>query len=157
MEHVVFYPAQDGSPAFRRLENLEEAVRLVEHLRNAGGVGEASVHSLTEVPLSFRAYYRVEVPGLTDALPAAPPATETPLEPLAELAPVALAPSPEPFVVDSVDEEQPVPALVPEQPAVEQHEAFELAAVGVGVEDSDGHQAPTGSPFSTDRSLGFFA
>ncbi len=70
MEHVVFFPSPDGAPAFRRVTNLEEAVRLVEHLRNVEGVGEASVHALTEVPLSFRAYYRVEVPGLSDVVPA---------------------------------------------------------------------------------------
>lgn len=63
MEHVVFFAAHDGSPAFRRLESLEEAVRFVEHLRNMEGVEQASVHALTEVPLSFKAYYRVEMPA----------------------------------------------------------------------------------------------
>ena len=66
MEHVVFFPAPDGTPAFRRLADLDEAVRLVEHLRNVEGVSSASVHSLTEVPLAFRAYYRVEVPSVLD-------------------------------------------------------------------------------------------
>ncbi len=70
MEHVVFFPAADGSPAFRRVPTLDEAVRLVEHLRNVEGLSTVSVHALTEVPLSFRAYYRVEVP--TDAVPAQP-------------------------------------------------------------------------------------
>src|SRR5213592_4086554 len=54
MEHVVFFPAHDGSPAFRRVASLEDAVRLVEHLRNSEGVDHVSVHALTEVPLSFR-------------------------------------------------------------------------------------------------------
>ena len=63
MEHVVFFPAHDGSPAFRRVPSLDEAVRLVEHLRNVEGVSEVSCHALTEVPLAFRAYYRVEVPA----------------------------------------------------------------------------------------------
>lgn len=76
MEHVVFFPAQDGSPAFRRVASLEEAVRLVEHLRNVEGVSEVSCHALTEVPLAFRAWYRVEVP-------AAEPATEPAVEPAA--------------------------------------------------------------------------
>ncbi len=62
MEHVVFFPAPDGTPAFRRLSNLDEALRFVEHLRNVENVGEASVHALTEVPLSFKAWYRVEAP-----------------------------------------------------------------------------------------------
>lgn len=63
MEHVVFFPAPDGTPAFRRFAGLEEAVRFVEHLRNVENVSSASVYSLTEVPLSFKAWYRVEIPG----------------------------------------------------------------------------------------------
>jgi hypothetical protein len=62
VEHVVFFPAPDGTPAFRRLAGFEDAVRFVEHLRNVENVSEASVHELNEVPLSFRAWYRVELP-----------------------------------------------------------------------------------------------
>ena len=62
VEHVVFFPTRDGGASFRRLPSFEEAVRLVEHLRNVEGVEQVSVHALTEVPLNFRAYYRVEVP-----------------------------------------------------------------------------------------------
>jgi hypothetical protein len=79
VEHVVFFPAHDGSPAFRRVPNLEDAVRLVEHLRNVEGVNEVSCHALTEVPLAFRAYYRVEVPSGAEApMPAQPAAEEAP-------------------------------------------------------------------------------
>ncbi len=76
MEHVVFFPAHDGSPAFRRLPSLEEAVRLVEHLRNVEGVSEVSCHTLTEVPLAFRAYYKVEVPSAAPQVADAPPQAE---------------------------------------------------------------------------------
>lgn len=62
MEHAVFYPGPDGAPAFRRFASLEEAVGLVEHLRNVEGVEDVSVQMLTPVPLAFRAYYRVEMP-----------------------------------------------------------------------------------------------
>jgi hypothetical protein len=74
VEHVVFFPAHDGSPAFRRVAGLDEAVRLVEHLRNVEGVNEVSCHALSEVPLAFRAYYRVEVPAgdLGAAVPVQP-------------------------------------------------------------------------------------
>ena len=89
MEHVVFFPGQDGGPAFRRVAGLEEAVRLVEHLRNVEGVTEASVHALTEVPLAFKAYYKVE-------LPVAPqPAPEAEASRVDDLVP-AQAPEPEP-------------------------------------------------------------
>lgn len=72
MEHVVFFPAPDGTPAFRRFAGLEDAVRFVEHLRNVENVSSASVYSLTEVPLSFKAWYRVEVPGEAAEAPTAP-------------------------------------------------------------------------------------
>jgi hypothetical protein len=80
VEHVVFFPAPDGAPAFRRVPTLDEAVRLVEHLRNVEGVNEVSCHALTEVPLAFRAYYRVEVPAPVEA----PVVAEVPEQPVAE-------------------------------------------------------------------------
>ena len=113
MEHVVFFPAPDGSPAFRRIPSLEEAVRLVEHLRNVEGVSSVSVHSLTEVPLAFRAYYRVEVPA--EAVVPAQQVVEleqpqSELQP--ELEPVVLEPEAEAV-------EMPALALVEEAPAEE--------------------------------------
>src|SRR5436305_1639375 len=109
MEHVVFYPALDGAPASRRFASLDEAVRFVEHLRNAEGVSEVSVHTLSPVPLAFRAYYKVEVPQ--DAAPAAEiPAAEIPApsEPVFDVpvpaeAPAAEAvPEPEPVMAEPV-------------------------------------------------------
>ena len=87
MEHVVFHPGPDGSPAFRRFGSLEDAVRFVEHLRNAEGVSEVSVHALAPVPLAFRAYYKVEVPAdtvpvdtvLVDTVPVDVPAPSEPV------------------------------------------------------------------------------
>ena len=122
MEHVVFFPAPDGSPAFRRVAGLEEAVRLVEHLRNVEGVSSVSVHSLTEVPLAFRAYYRVELPAeaALHGLPAQPSAPavepEPALEPVLEVA--AEAPVVEP-VAEPVVEPVPALALVEDVPVEE--------------------------------------
>jgi hypothetical protein len=99
VEHVVFFPAPDGTPAFRRFAGLEEAVRFVEHLRNVENVSGASVHSLTEVPLSFKAWYRVELPSdaspeaveaSADVAPAPAPA-EAPVAPAAPAAVSAVA------------------------------------------------------------------
>jgi len=68
MEHVVFSAAQDGAgEEFRRVASLEEAVRVVEHLRNDLGITDPSVFALTPVPVAFRTYYRVEVPGFDEA------------------------------------------------------------------------------------------
>ena len=147
MEHVVFFPAPDGTPAFRRLANLEEAVRLVEHLRNVEGVTSASVHALQEVPLSFRAYYRVETPTAVEPATVEPAAVDLPavavpvqavaLEALVPLEVVpALAPVP---VLALVEEPEPQAESQPEPEAEP-----ELAMTA-----SNGHAAPA--------SLGFFA
>jgi hypothetical protein len=103
MDHVVFFPAHDGTPAFRRVASLEEAVRLVEHLRNAESVDQVGVYALTEVPLAFKAYYKVEVP---EGAPAEAP--------VAEVAPEQAEPVPVPVPVPAVEvpaQEQPVVAL----------------------------------------------
>lgn len=63
MDHVVFYTDPQGGPAFRLASGLSEAVTAVEQLRNQEGVLDASVYSLTAVPLEFRAYYQVRVPA----------------------------------------------------------------------------------------------
>jgi hypothetical protein len=118
MEHVVFYPALDGAPAFRRFSSLDDAVRFVEHLRNAEGVSEVSVHTLSPVPLSFRAYYKVEVPQE----PAAEfPAAEVPVAdvPAAEV-PVADVPAAEVPAAEVPAQGEPVydvPAPAAEVPA----------------------------------------
>jgi hypothetical protein len=114
MEHVVFFPGPDAAPGFRRFSSLDEAVRFVEHLRNAEGVAEASVHMLTPVPVAFRAYYKVEVsPGEMPAEPfaAEPFVAEVPEQPAAPVEPVA------PPMAQDVDESARVDAAVDAEPA----------------------------------------
>jgi hypothetical protein len=133
VEHVVFFPAHDGSPAFRRVANLEDAVRLVEHLRNVEGVSEVSCHALTEVPLAFRAWYRVEVPAGAAVAEVAPEAAAVPAQPVAEQ-PAALE-----------------PAAVVESPADVAAEVTEAPAAEPVMASANGH-ATDGA-----KSLGFFA
>ena len=143
MEHVVFFPAADGSPAFRRVPSLDEAVRLVEHLRNVEGLSTVSVHALSEVPLAFRAYYRVEVPPAV--VPVQPvgleprPAARPALEPVAV---PALAPAGLVLVEDLAATDEPAEP----EPAAEPQVAEELPA--------EEHHEPA---LSTPASLGFFA
>lgn len=133
MEHVVFFPAHDGSPAFRRVANLEEAVRLVEHLRNVENVSEVSVHTLAEVPLAFKTWYRVEVPAGSPEAPVA----EQPVE-----APVLVAAQQQGSAPLPVEAPVEAPVDVPEQPVA--------ALVSVS---SNGHPADSTGP----SSLGFFS
>ena len=139
MEHVVFFPAHDGTPAFRRVSSLEDAVRLVEHLRNVENVAELSVHSLSEVPLAFKAFYRVEVPGEAADAPAdAAPVAEVPSQEM---------PPPLPVAVPSVVEDAvAVPALVEAPPA---EAADEVPVPALAAANGHSEDAPS--------SLGFFA
>ncbi len=74
MEHVVFWAAEGGpDEEFRRVASLDEAVHEVERLRNDRGV-DASIFALTPVPVAFRTYYRVEVPGMSGEQPDPAPA-----------------------------------------------------------------------------------
>ncbi|HET7310505.1 MAG TPA: hypothetical protein VFJ17_04200 [Mycobacteriales bacterium] len=105
MEHIVFFPGPDGAPSFRRVASLDDAVRLVEHLRNVENVSEVSVHTLSPVPLSFRPYYRVEVPAGEVAMeaPASVPAPVEAVESVEALVPA----QPEP-VAEQVPVSEPV-------------------------------------------------
>jgi hypothetical protein len=142
VEHVVFFPAPDGSPTFHRVTGLEDAVRLVEHLRNVEGVDHVSVHPLgAEVPLAFRAYYRVEVPA-ADVAPAPVPEQVLPEQSVPEQAPAAETGWHE----APVAAEEPAVEVAPEAPALEPVVADEPVAVG-----ANGHG---GEPV---KSLGFFA
>jgi hypothetical protein len=71
VEHVVFFPDLDGSPAFRRVASLEDAIAWVEMLHNVDALADFSVHALSEVPLSVRAVFKVE-PTVTPAATAVP-------------------------------------------------------------------------------------
>ncbi len=151
MEHVVFYPAASGVPAFRRVSSLDEAVAFVEHLRNAENVTDFSVHELSLVQLSLRPYYHVEVPaGTTDDAPKAEASAE-PAEPV-EAAPAAQAdedtePEAEvaeaPAVADAAEAPiavaaEPEPAalsLVPDEPVAADEPSDEVTPVPVEADD----------------------
>lgn len=132
MEHVVFFTGADGAAHHRRTASLDEAVRFVEHLRNEQGVEDPRVFSLVEVPLAFKAVYRVEVPGMAPAEPvAAPvepvaeapvpepvgyaPVAEQPVAPVVEAVEPAPQPAPEP-VAEATPEPAPEPVLVAAEP-----------------------------------------
>ncbi len=142
MEHVVFFPSPDGAPAFRRLASLDEAVRLVEHLRNVEGVSQVSCHTLTEVPLAFRAYYRVEVDGEPSAHSDQPAPEDQPVE-VADLAPVADLPVQDP----PYEQDQPQPQPEEQQPDHAQGERHLVVA-----QSASNSHAHGGA-----KSLGFFA
>ena len=174
MEHVVFFTGTDGAAQFRRTPSLQEAVRVVEHLRNVESIDDARVFSLTEVPLQFKAVYRVELPtaqpGAPEPLAPLPPMPAMPdlsaalptVEPdPAPVAPAAEAPEPVAEAAEAPVADVPAPvaevAEAPEAPAVEPVAEPEpvLAAV-----PSEPYEAPAESPSNgkpAARGMGFFS
>lgn len=76
MEHLVRFTTAEGRDGHHYAENLDEALKFVERLRNTEEASDVRVFRLREVPIEFRAYYKVEVRpadgGEDDALPEAP-------------------------------------------------------------------------------------
>lgn len=165
MEHVVFFSASDGSPAYRRTANLEDAVRVVEHMRNIEGVEDVHVYSLEPVTLSFRPYYRVEVtaghaplPPVAAEAPAAAVAQPVPAAPVAAepVAPVEPFAAPEPFAPPQA---MPEPVFVPvaAQPAVVvEVPAEQVPALTVVGQSSEQPTEDASSNGRGGRGLGFF-
>lgn len=132
MEHVVFYPAPDGAPAFRRVGSLDDAVRFVEHLRNVESVSEFSVYTLRPVPVTMRTYYRVELPeeAVAEVAAAAEPIVPVSAVPepssALQLAPEASAA--EPFAAAPVGPAPEPVAVAPVEPAPEPVAAAQVEA-----------------------------
>jgi hypothetical protein len=78
MRHMVIYRSMDGGPTYHETDDLDGAVRAVEHLRNSQNVTETRIFSLQEVPIEVKTYYRVEVvaPEYQYAAPAPSPEPE---------------------------------------------------------------------------------
>ncbi len=68
MQHMVVYRSRDGRSGYFQADDLDGAVRYVEHLRNAENVTDCRIFSMQEVPIEFKTYYRVEV-GPSEAAP----------------------------------------------------------------------------------------
>lgn len=61
MEHQVRFLTAEGREAHHTAENLDEALRFVERLRNTEGATNVRVFRTQEIPIEFRTYYKVEL------------------------------------------------------------------------------------------------
>jgi hypothetical protein len=61
VEHLVRFTTAEGREGHHYAESLEEALKFVERLRNAEEAQDVRVFKLREVPIEFRAYYKVEL------------------------------------------------------------------------------------------------
>jgi hypothetical protein len=137
------------------VDSLDAAVNFVEHLRNSENITEFSVHALERVPVTFRAYYHVELPAdaadattqreefVADELPVDTADDDRSSEWIAE-AEIVEPPAPEPA---STFDEPAEAATFADAPPVGQQVDAEPAA-----EPVNGDVIPSGR-----RSMGFFA
>lgn len=86
MEHLIRYRTAEGIDGTHVAQKLDEAVAFVERLRNAEGAGEVRLYRLTEIPIEFKPYYKVEV--------GAGPVTAEPVPPITSRRPVSVEESP---------------------------------------------------------------
>lgn len=68
MDHLVRFTTAEGREGAHYADGLDDALRFVERARNSQEVSQVRVFRLHEVPIQFRAYYKVEL-----AADAAPP------------------------------------------------------------------------------------
>jgi len=88
---MVSYRGTDGKQSYHQVDELADAIKYVEHLRNDESVDHARIFKLEELSFEFRPYYRVEiatalppppaVDGMDEAMPAPMPVVEMALAP----------------------------------------------------------------------------
>ena len=61
MTHMVIFRSPEGKPGYHQAEGLDAAMRFAEMLRNQEQVTDARIFRMDEVPIEFKAYYRVEM------------------------------------------------------------------------------------------------
>lgn len=63
MSHMVIFRTPEGKPGYQPAETIEEAVEVVERLRNDDGVDNVRIFRLDEVIFEYKPYYKVEIAG----------------------------------------------------------------------------------------------
>ena len=75
VEHLVRFTTTEGRDAQHVAPSLEDALRFVERLRNTEEASVVRVFRLQEVPIAFKAYYKVELrPAADDSVEVPTPA-----------------------------------------------------------------------------------
>ena len=115
MGHMVIFQGGDGKPGYHQVDDLDEAIQHVEHLRNDEGVEQARIFHTEEVAFEFRPYFRVEVGGAAAATEQPAAEAPAPVRPRTSpwTRPLEQAPEPQPALVEAaVVEPQPLEAAL---------------------------------------------
>ena len=109
MSHMVIYRTGDGQPGYHQTEELDEAVRYVEQLRNGDGVDGARIFRMEEVNFDFRPYFKVEIGPTGEPIHVPLPPNDQPAPaPMPEPAAPAMQPEPTPLVASAAVAPSPV-------------------------------------------------
>jgi hypothetical protein len=107
---MVVYRNADSKPAYQQFDEIDDAVRCVEGVRNSDGVEHARIFRMDEVSFEFRPYFKVEIATEPTASTGAAPSIEdfAPMAdafepPAAPTAPPAPGMEPEPAPVPGFD------------------------------------------------------
>ena len=63
MSHMVIFRTPEGKPGYQPADAVEDAIAIVERLRNDDGVENVRIFRLEEVAFEYRPYYKVELAG----------------------------------------------------------------------------------------------
>lgn len=74
MEHLVRFTSAEGRDGYHNADSLDDALKFVERLRNNEEVDNVRLFRLQEIPIEFKAYYKVELRSSDGG--AAPPAAD---------------------------------------------------------------------------------
>lgn len=115
MDHAVHYRTSGGETTFEEAGSLEAAVAMVERLRNDEGVSDVRVYK--QIPIEFKAYYKVSV--VDGSGPAAAPSAAAPAAAPAPDATPPAAPSTPPPGAMPLGQSQPISSPAPAAAASE--------------------------------------
>jgi hypothetical protein len=72
VSHMVIFRTPEGKPGYQPAETVEDAVSVVERLRNEDGVENVRIFRLEELAFEYRPYYKVELAGAPGDSPSTP-------------------------------------------------------------------------------------
>ena len=80
MSHMVIFRTPEGKPGYQPADTVEDAIAIVERLRNDDGVENVRIFRLEEVAFEYRPYYKVELAGASStSAEESSPAEPTPI------------------------------------------------------------------------------
>lgn len=80
MEHLIRFKTAEGIDGSHSAYTLDDAIEFVERLRNNEDATDVHLYRMTEIPIEFKTYFRVEV-RQGESAQAEPHTAESPHEP----------------------------------------------------------------------------